>query len=86
MPHPFTLNGFEVVRRIDGSFAIYDLAWWPDPFLDSDPLANSYWLDGTGGWRAKGWIVVHVAPTFQRAINWIKRLPDDPTYNITDPS
>jgi hypothetical protein len=76
------INGYEIVRRFDGSYAVYDYCWWPDPVLDNNPELNQLWLDMTGGWRAKGWIVVHVAPTFGRAVRWIHGLPDDPTYDI----
>lgn len=65
-----TYKGFDIVERHDGSFAVYDYAWWPDEELDNDPEANARWLEATGGYRAKGWIIVHVAPTLRRAHNW----------------
>ena len=66
-----TYKGFDIVKRHDGSFAVYDYAWWPDEYLDADPEANARWLDATEGWRAKGWIVVHVANNFRAAHNWV---------------
>jgi hypothetical protein len=84
MTHPTSIQGYDIVRRIDGSFAIYDFDWWPDDYLDNDPEMNEWYLDMTGGWRASGWAVVHVAPTYQRALNWVNHVPDDPTFNIKD--
>lgn len=75
MSKAVSYRGFDIVKRHDGSFAVYDYAWWPDPHLDDDPEANARWLEATEGWRAKGWIVVHVAPTFRAAHNW--------AYNVT---
>lgn len=66
------LNGFEIVKRHDNSFAVYDYGWWPDPYLDEDEEANADYLHRTGGWRAKGWQVVHVAPTLPNAVAWAK--------------
>jgi len=63
-------NGFEIVKRFDNSFAVYDFAHWPDSYLDSDPEANEDWLWATGGWRAKGWQVVHVASSLPHAMKW----------------
>lgn len=65
-----SLHGFDIVRRHDASFAVYDYAWWPDPDLDDDPERNARWLAATEGWRAKGWQVVHVAPTLASARAW----------------
>lgn len=70
MPNVKTVYGFEITKRIDGLFNVWDLGWWPDPVLDSDPEANARWLEATRGWRAKGWQVVHVSPTYRDAHNW----------------
>lgn len=70
MTNSISYQGFDIVRRFDNSFAVYDYAWWPDEFLDSEPEANERWLEATGGWRAKGWQVVHVAPTLAAARHW----------------
>ena len=70
MSNSITLNDFDVARRVDGSFAIYDYCWWPDADLDADPELNEVWLEGTLGWRAKGWQVVHVASTLHAAKVW----------------
>jgi hypothetical protein len=64
------VKGFDVVRRVDGSYAVYDYAWWPDEYLDADPEANADYLEGTQGWRAKGWQVVHVAANMSDAKAW----------------
>lgn len=80
------LQGYEIVKRFDGSYAIYDWGWWPDDELDADPDLNDAYLYSTYGWRASGWVVVHVAPTYKRALAWINHLPDDPTFNIKDPT
>lgn len=71
MSKAVSYKGFDIVKRHDGSYAVYDYAWWPDEVLDSDPAANAAWLEGTEGWRAKGWQVVHVATNFRAAHNWI---------------
>jgi hypothetical protein len=63
-------RGFDIVQRCDGSYAVYDYAWWPDSELDSDPALNAKWLEATGGWRAKGWQVVYVAKSYREAHNW----------------
>lgn len=63
-------QGFDIVKRFDGSFAVYDYAWWPDEYLDADPEVNEDYLTRTRGWRAKGWQVVHVAGTYRDAHNW----------------
>lgn len=67
------LNGYDIVRRHDNSVAIYDYAWWPDPYLDSDIKAHNNYLNATGGWRAKGWIVVHVTDSIRAARAWIAK-------------
>ena len=64
------VDGFHIVCRFDGSWAVYDYAWWPDEYLDNDPVANKKYLTRTKGWRAKGWIVVHVAGEFAEAKRW----------------
>jgi hypothetical protein len=63
-------QGFDIVKRIDGRYVVYDYCWWPDPDLDADPEANARWLEATGGWRAKGWLPVYVAANFREARNW----------------
>ncbi len=65
-----TYQGFDIVKRIDGSFAVYDYGWHPDEVLDADPEANMRWLQATRGWRAKSWQVVHVAGNYRDAHNW----------------
>jgi hypothetical protein len=75
MSKAISYRGFDITRRIDGSYAVWDMGWWPDEELDSNPELNAQWLEATGGWRAKGWQVVHVAPTFRAAHNW--------AYNVT---
>lgn len=62
--------GFEAVKRHDGSVAIYDYCWWPDDLLDTIPERNEEWLMRTGGWRAKGWIIVTVVQSFKEALDW----------------
>ncbi len=69
--NPDDWQDFDVVCRHDGSYAIYDYAWWPDEYLDNNEEANQAYLEATWGWRAKGWIVVHVAPTYAAAVRWI---------------
>jgi len=64
------LHGFEIVKRVDGQFNVWDMGWWPDPELDDYPDRLTRWLEGTEGWRAKGWQVVHVAPTLPLARMW----------------
>lgn len=66
------VNGFDIVRRFDGCYNVYDYAWWPDDYLDNDMEANYQWLTATFGWRAKGWHTVHVAPTQRDAITWAR--------------
>jgi hypothetical protein len=67
-------QGFEITKRIDGCYAVWDYAWWPDEILDADPEANRRWLEATEGWRAKGWIQVHVAPDLKRAHDWAYKM------------
>ena len=64
------INGFDIVKRHDGSFAVYDYGWWPDEYLDANPKANREYLRATGGWRAKGWVIVTVCDTFKAAATW----------------
>jgi hypothetical protein len=64
------INGFDIVKRYDGSFAVYDFGWWPDDYLDSNRQLNRSWLRSTGGWRAKGWVIVAVCDTFKEAATW----------------
>lgn len=66
-------QGFEIVKRHDGRYAVYDYAWWPDEYLDNNPEANDAWLEATEGWRAKGWLQVHVADDLRRAHDWAYR-------------
>lgn len=70
-PQTSSFKGFDIVCRPgDGSWAVYDYGWWPDPYLDNDLEANEYWLEATGGWRSKGWQVVAVMPSYQAARTW----------------
>lgn len=65
------IAGFDISQRAyDGAWIISDYAWWPDDYLDANPEANRRWLNAAGGWRAKGWIVVHVADSFRDAKSW----------------
>lgn len=64
------VKGFDIACRYDGSYAVYDYAWWPDEYLDTNPEANAAYLAGTQGWRAKGWQVVAVLPTLAAAKSW----------------
>ena len=64
------VGGFDIVRRFDGSYAVYDFGWHPDDELDSNPEANALWLEGTQGWRAKSWQVVHVTFDKDAAYRW----------------
>jgi len=73
MPDSFTIEGFDVVKRFDGSYAVYDFGWHPDPKLDADPELNEQWLERTQGWRAKSWQVVHVASSPVEAREWCIR-------------
>lgn len=63
-------NGFEIVKRYDNSFAVYDYGWWPDDYLDNNPEADEEYRYYTGGWRAKGWQVVHVTHSLPLALKW----------------
>ena len=65
--------GFDISRRIDGRYAVWDYGWYPDDYLDADPEANRKWLRGTMGWRAKGWVLVYVAKNYRDAHDWINR-------------
>lgn len=75
MSKTVSYQGFDLVRRYDNSVAVYDYCWYPDEYLDSNPEANADYLRRTEGWRAKGWIIVHVARNFREAHNWV--------YNVT---
>lgn len=66
--------GFDLVQRHDGSIAVYDYGWWPDEYLDAHPRNNRRWLQATEGWRAKGWIIVHVTTSFTAARKWCEAL------------
>jgi hypothetical protein len=69
--------GFNISQRAyDGAYIVSDYAWWPDDYLDSNPEAQRRWLEGTRGWRAKGWIIVHVAKTFRDAKTWCYNMKD----------
>ena len=70
MSKAVSYQGFDIVKRWDGSYVVYDFGWWPDEVLDADPDANAAWLAGTEGWRVKGWQVVHVAGNFRAAHDW----------------
>lgn len=70
MTNTVSHKGFDITKRVDGSFAVYDYAWWPDGELDSDPEHNEIYLQNTQGWRAKGWQVVHVASSLASARDW----------------
>lgn len=62
---------FEITRRqYDGKFMVHDFCWVPDDELDSNPEANADYLWRTGGWRAKGWMLVHVANSLREAKAW----------------
>lgn len=61
----------EVSPRIDGMFNVWAYSYWPDAYLDADSEANARYLQGTGGWRASGWQIVHVAETSRDAHAWI---------------
>lgn len=69
-PQASNFKGFDIVQRYDKSWAVYDFCWWPDCYLDINPLANEQWLEATGGWRAKGWLIVAVLPSYQDARDW----------------
>lgn len=70
MAKSININGFDISRRIDGSYAVYDFSWWPDDYLDDNTEASFDWLSATGGYRAKGWIIVKVLPSYHAATNW----------------
>ena len=69
-----SFHDFDLAKRYDNSVAIYDYGWWPDAELDADPALNARYLNGTWGWRAKGWQVVHVTSTFAEAKGWIEEM------------
>lgn len=73
MPENFSLYGFDVTKRIDNLYNIWDFAWHPDPELDADPELNEQWLERTQGWRAKSWQVVHVTSSPAEAREWCIR-------------
>lgn len=60
-------NNFDLSQRIDGQWNVWAYMMWPDDELDSKPNARQQYMEKTGGWCARGWVVVHVAPTFQAA-------------------
>jgi hypothetical protein len=70
MSSPVRVNGFEITKRFDGSYAVYDFGWWPDEDLDNNPELLASYLESTGGWRAKGWILVNVLPSYRLAHEW----------------
>lgn len=70
MASSISYQGFDIVRRHDNNYVVYDYCWWPDEYLDASPEANAAYLEATGGWRAKGWIAVHIAPTMRAARWW----------------
>lgn len=64
--------GFDISQRpVDDMFVVWDYAWVPDDYLDSDPAANRRYLEATQGWRAKAWLPVHVTGTLADAERWI---------------
>lgn len=69
-PKSSNFKGFDIVRRFDNSWAVYDYCWWPDLYLDASPEANQLWLEATGGWRAKGWLLIAVFASYQEARDW----------------
>lgn len=81
MSSTVSYRDFDIARRWDGLYNIWDYAWWPDDYLDADPAALDRWLQGTHGWRAKGWQVVHVARTPHEARTWINSILKAPSNN-----
>lgn len=63
-------NGFDFTRRIDGNINVWSYMPWPDADLDEEPEVLARYLESTGGWRAFGWQVIHVAESFQSAHDW----------------
>jgi hypothetical protein len=74
MSKSINFHGYDISKRIDGSYAVWDYCWYPDEYLDADPEANRKWLQQTQGWRAKGWVLVHVADNFRSAHDWVHKV------------
>lgn len=70
MAENFSFEGFDVTKRVDNLYNVWDYGWYPDAELDADPELNAQWLARTQGWRAKGWQVVAVLPTLAAAKSW----------------
>lgn len=68
---------FEWSNRIDGWLNVWAWLPWPDEELDNDPEFLDYYLKSTGGWRAHGWQLVHVAPSFPAAQSWVNSVRKD---------
>lgn len=68
---------FEWSNRIDGQLNVWAWLPWPDEYLDNDPEWREIYLERTGGWRAHGWQLVHVAPSFPAAQSWVNSVRKD---------
>jgi hypothetical protein len=77
-----SINGYDIVTRWDGSFAVHDFCWWPDEELDSDPLFNEEYLYLTGGYRKKGWVLTFVASSFDEARAYATGTPFVHPFNV----
>jgi hypothetical protein len=60
-------NNFDLSQRIDGQWNVWAYMMWPDDDLDLEPGAREAYMEGAEGWCARGWVLVHVATSFQNA-------------------